>query len=89
LVRVIRHPQDIGAWVPGLIAGWHTGMAEKEQARQAREEAEHEREDQLAIREAASRLLYADDGLKELPAIQVTPITAGEPPEDIVGAFTD
>ena len=89
LAKAIRHPQDIGAWIPRVIAGWHKGQAEKDQARQAREEAEREREDQLAIREAAIRLRAAGQGLKELPATEATPTDAGEPPEDIVVAFTD
>jgi hypothetical protein len=89
LVKVMRDPQRVGAALPRLMAGWHEGMTELEQARQEREEAERERARQAAISSADIRLVRAAETIKELPTTEVAALDAGEPPEDIVAAFTD
>jgi hypothetical protein len=37
--RVLRSPGEIGAWLPGLVAGWHRGWAEAETQKAARRSA--------------------------------------------------
>jgi hypothetical protein len=34
--RVLRSPENIGAWLPRLVAGWHQGMQEAEVQKSAR-----------------------------------------------------
>jgi hypothetical protein len=34
--RVLRHPEQIGAWLPRLVAGWHRGMREADKERDKR-----------------------------------------------------
>jgi hypothetical protein len=90
LAKVMRDPERVGAWLPRLRAGWHKGMAQMEQARQEHEDAERERSQQaVIISNASNQLVAAAESLKELPTAEVIATSAGEPPEDIVPAFTD
>ena len=36
LVRIMRAPHRVGAWFPRLIARWHTGLAEGDEAKRQR-----------------------------------------------------
>jgi hypothetical protein len=89
LVHVMRDPQRVGGWLPRLVAGWHKGMTDAEQARQDHVEAERERKEHQAIAAASKQLVTAAEALRELPATQVTALAAGEPSDEIVAAFKD
>jgi hypothetical protein len=34
--QIVKDPQRVGAWLPRLVAGWHTGMNELDEARRKR-----------------------------------------------------
>lgn len=89
LVHVMRDPERIAAWLPRLVAGWHKGMTEAEQARLNHREAEAERKRRRAIEDASGRLIAAAEKIKDLPADEATAIGAGETPDDIVAALSD
>jgi hypothetical protein len=89
LAKVMRDPERVGAWLPRLRAGWYKGMAEMEEAHQEHEDAERGRTQRAAISNASDQLVAAAETLKELPTTEVTATSAGEPPEEIVAAFTD
>lgn len=89
LVHVMRDPERVGAWLPRLVAGWHKGMTEAEQARQEHRDAEQERKQEEAIEKASTQIVVAGKTLKKLPATEVTALGAGEPPDDFIAALTD
>jgi hypothetical protein len=89
LVHVMRDPKRVGAWLPRLVAGWHEGMTEVEHARREHDESEEKRKHEEAIAKASSQLVAAAEDLKQLPTAEVTAIGVGEPPDDIVAAFTE
>jgi hypothetical protein len=68
LVKAGRDPTSLGAWFPRLVAGWHIGMTEKEEAR-------------LAHQEAKQKLVGAETP-RELSTAVTTVKDAGEQPKD-------
>jgi hypothetical protein len=89
LVHVMRDPERVGGWLPRVVAGWHKGMTDVEQARQDHAEAETERKRRRAVDNPSERLIAAAENLKELPADEATAIGAGETPDDIVAALSE
>jgi hypothetical protein len=89
LVHVMRDPERVGAWLPRLVAGWHKGMTEVEEARQDHADAESERKRRRAIEDASNRMIAAAEKIKELPAAEATAIGAGDTPDDIVAALSE
>lgn len=85
LVRVLRHPEQIGAWVPRLVAGWELGWREAANARMARHTIEREEKKVKNVEAVTAAVeigdLLAATGIKPEA---VTVFGAGEPPEELV-----
>jgi hypothetical protein len=80
-VRVMRNPQSVGAWLPRLVAGWHTGQREAEEAKQARKRFE--------VNQKAAVIRLTNTAVQVstiLTPRQVEAIGAGDPPAEIIEA---
>jgi hypothetical protein len=65
LVQGMRDPQRVCAWLPRLLAGWHKGTTEMEEARQGHEEQARQRKQERAAL-ASNRLVTAAKPLSKL-----------------------
>jgi len=85
--RVLRHPEQIGAWLPRVIAGWHQGMREADRQRQKRR-LKPRRMSQPAPQ--MEELIKASNSLLKLgmSAQEVTTIGADELPDDLLDSDT-
>jgi hypothetical protein len=79
-VRVMRDPQNVGAWLPRLVAGWRTGRREAEEAKQALEQLEANQN------AAVTALTDTAEQLARMMPRQVEAIGAGDPPVEIIEA---
>jgi hypothetical protein len=86
LVKVMRDPERLGAWLPRLLATWHREMTKAEKARRKHEEAKQKRKKQKPAGAASEQQLADTDAPKELPATDGTGVGAGEQTEDKVRA---
>jgi hypothetical protein len=74
VAKALRDPAAIGAWFPRLLAGWHRGMADLEEARR-------QHDVQRAFEDAVLEL--------RAPATSVEVTNAGEVPEELATPFSD
>jgi hypothetical protein len=90
LVKAGRDPTRLGAWLPRLLAGWHIGMADAENARLKHVEAKQKRTMQKPVDAASGRRLAGAAAPKELPATVENAIGAEKPTgEKVVASQSD
>jgi hypothetical protein len=83
--EVLRDPGRIGAWLPGLAAGWYEGRRE---ALKAQREYEDElRQTQEIVDKKVDALLDLSEDLEKVHPDELTVTGATETPEDIAGAL--
>lgn len=76
LVATLRDPNNLGAWLPRVLAGWHQGMHDLERARLLR--------GTLGADSSARELEEAAEWLGELgKPVEVVAEGAGEPPGEL------
>jgi hypothetical protein len=76
MVKVVRDPRRLGAWVPRLLSGWHQGMREVHVAKDKRGKLER------ASRTTTDALIKTGHQIELIPD-SVEPFGIGEEPEDI------
>lgn len=92
--RVLRSPENLGAWVPRLVAGWHQGWREAETQKSARGLGrKRDGGDRLPIPEQArpvQELVKTGDDLFKLnmQADEVTTIGLDDVPDDLADLDT-
>jgi hypothetical protein len=91
LCAFLRNPEEIGRWLPRLVAGWHEARRDAEMARQEqRVEVIRGQLTDLLVKQNVSRLmrLVQNPELQDLHPVQVTLVGAeDETPEDITEAL--
>jgi hypothetical protein len=90
LSAVIRHPENVGAWLPRLLAGWRKGMSEAMEAKGLRFEPSEAEQSAADTPPAAVReILRARPKIRLLKPDDVDAAGAGETPEDITEAIEE